>query len=152
MGLSTAMLNTGLLLDKYSVFNSANSYLAADVTHDSRQQMPFDLNKWLSFNYFKMASQHQDTKDEAMLKLGDFYYYGFQPLYQQSYSKAAHIYKYVEQNSKDSELKGQALFNLGLIYHFGSTSLYNRNIQPSQPETFSHLGATGENTIKIDLT
>jgi len=53
MGISTAQLNTGLLLDKYSVFNSADSYLAADVIHDEKHQMPFDVNKWLAFNYFK---------------------------------------------------------------------------------------------------
>jgi len=39
--------------------------------------MPFDINKWLAFNYFKQGAYHPDTKDEAMLKLGDFYYYGF---------------------------------------------------------------------------
>ena len=96
MGIPTAMLNTGLLLDKYEVFNSENSYLAKDVEHKKDQQMPFDLNKWLAFKYFKQATAHSDTKDEAMLKLGDYYYYGFQPLNKKSFKKAAYIYKYVE--------------------------------------------------------
>lgn len=77
MGISTAQLNTGLLLDKYGIFDSRSSYLANDVVHDTRQQLPFDINKWLAFNYFKQASENSDTQDEAMLKLGDFYYYGF---------------------------------------------------------------------------
>ena len=33
MGLSTAMLNTGLLMDKYAVFSSELTYFAADVIH-----------------------------------------------------------------------------------------------------------------------
>jgi len=119
MGLSTAMLNTGLLMDKYSIFNSLNTYFAVDVKQ-TQQFNPFDVNKYLAFNYFKMSSNHQDTRDEALIKLGDHYFYGIQPLSKRSYSKAAHIYKYVEQTTKDSELRGQALFNLGLIYHFGS--------------------------------
>ena len=77
MGISTAQLNTGLLLDKYGVFDSFSSYLATDVIHHEKQQLPFDINKWLAFNHFKQAAEDLDTKDEAMLKLGDFYYYGF---------------------------------------------------------------------------
>jgi hypothetical protein len=34
MGISTAKLNTGLLLDKFGVFDSSNSYLATNVIHD----------------------------------------------------------------------------------------------------------------------
>ena len=34
MGISTAQLNTGLLLDKFGVFDSSNSYLATNVIHD----------------------------------------------------------------------------------------------------------------------
>lgn len=66
-----------------------------------------------------MGIHHNDTKSEAMLKLGDFNYYGFQPLFGEEPLKAAQIYKWVEQNTDDPELKGQALFNLGMIYHFG---------------------------------
>ena len=43
-----------------------------------------------------MSANHPDTRDEALIKLGDHYYYGVQPLRKRSYSKAAHIYKYVE--------------------------------------------------------
>ena len=35
-GLSTAMLNIGMLLDKYDVFDSKSSYLAVDVKHRQR--------------------------------------------------------------------------------------------------------------------
>ena len=117
MGIGTAMLNAGLLLEKYDVFDKSKSYLSMDVKHASGR--PLNLNKYLSFNYFKMALNHHDTRDEAMLKLGDFYYYGMEPLTKEDISRAAHIYKYVEQNARDSELRGQALFNLGMIYHFG---------------------------------
>jgi len=96
MGLSTAMLNTGLLLNKYSVFDSQLSYFATDVEHEAHQHIPLDINKYLSFNYFKMSVNHPDTRDEALIKLGDHYYYGVQPLLKRSYSKAAYIYKYVE--------------------------------------------------------
>jgi hypothetical protein len=53
-----------------------------------------------------MAAHHADTKAEAMLKLGDYYYYGFQPLYKPMPKMAAHIYKWVEKNAEDAELKG----------------------------------------------
>lgn len=76
MGLSTAMLNTGLLMDKYAVFNSELTYFSADVDHGTQQQAPFDINKYLAFNYFKMSIAHPDTRDEALIKLGDHYYYG----------------------------------------------------------------------------
>jgi len=36
----------------------------------------FNINKHLSFKYFKMARAQRETEDEASLKLGDFYYYG----------------------------------------------------------------------------
>ena len=57
MGISTAQLNTGLLLDKYGVFDSSSSYLASDITHHEKQQIPFDINKWMAFNYFKQAAE-----------------------------------------------------------------------------------------------
>lgn len=116
-GLSTAMLNLGLLLDKYDIFDTQSSFLAMDVSHS---QDSFNINKYLAFNYFKTAVNHPDTQDEAMLKLGDFYYYGIYPLDGPKLAKAAHVYKYVDQNAKDSEVRGQALFNLGMLYHFGS--------------------------------
>ena len=77
MGLPTAMLNAAMIFDKLNSAESQKSYFAIDVQHNKKQQMPFDLNKYLAFNYFKMAAHHADTKAEAMLKLGDFYYYGF---------------------------------------------------------------------------
>ena len=70
----------GLLLEKYNVFDSKDSYFAKDVDHPSDSQLPYDMNKYLAFNYLKMAINHGDTRDEAMIKLGDFYYYGVQPL------------------------------------------------------------------------
>ena len=79
-GLSTAQLNIGLILDKYDVFNSKQTYFSSDVKHDSDSTSQFNINKYLAFNYFKVALNHQDTIDEAMLKLGDYYYYGLQPL------------------------------------------------------------------------
>lgn len=57
-GLSTAMLNIGMLLDKYDVFDSKSSYLAVDVKHRQRN---FNINKYLAFNYFKTAVNHPDT-------------------------------------------------------------------------------------------
>ena len=66
-----------------------------------------------------MAMAHSDTQDEAMMKLGDYYYYGLPPIDEPQVSKAARLFKHVEQTTRDSELRGQALFNLGLIYHFG---------------------------------
>ena len=36
MGISTGMLNTAFLLDKYQVFNSENSYLAVNVEHNKK--------------------------------------------------------------------------------------------------------------------
>lgn len=109
MGLSTAMLNAGLLLEKYNVFDSTKSFFAANVKHPSSPKQ-FNINKYLAFNYFKMAINHHDTKEEALIKLGDFYYYGLHPNHQgeeeSSSVKAAHIYKYVESNAKDPELKG----------------------------------------------
>lgn len=117
MGIGTAMLNAALLLEKYNVFESPKSYLSEDVRHSSGTAL--NVNKYLAFTFFKMALSHHDTRDEAMLKLGDFYYYGMEPLEKEHIGRAAHIYKYVEQNARDSELRGQALFNLGMIYHFG---------------------------------
>jgi hypothetical protein len=77
MGLSTAMLNTAILLDKYKVFDSDKSFFSVNVNHSGNQgKILFDINKYLAFNYFKMSSNHPDTKDEALLKLGDYYYYG----------------------------------------------------------------------------
>jgi len=40
----------------------------------------FNINNYIAFNYLKMAINHHDTKSEAMLKLGDYYYYGMYPL------------------------------------------------------------------------
>ena len=98
MGIGTAMLNAGLLLEKYDVFDYSKSYLSMDVRrHDTNEKKPLNLNKFLAFNFFKMALNHHDTRDEAMLKLGDFYYYGIEPLAGGvDISRAAHIYKYVE--------------------------------------------------------
>lgn len=33
MGIATAQLNTGLLLDKYQIFDSRKSYFSVDVTN-----------------------------------------------------------------------------------------------------------------------
>lgn len=96
MGFSTAILNAGLVLDKSSVFESSLSYFVQDVVHESAPADRLDLNKFLAFNFFKMAIHHQDTKSEAMLKLGDYYFYGFQPLTGTHPIKAAQIYKWVE--------------------------------------------------------
>ena len=95
-GLSTAQLNIGLLLDKYEVFESKNSYFARDIQHETKKNEQFSINKYLAFNYFKYSLNQPDTQDEAMLKLGDFYYYGIQPLSGPQINKAAHIYKFVE--------------------------------------------------------
>jgi hypothetical protein len=57
-GLSTAMLNLGLLLDKYDVFDTKSSFLAVDVSHS---QDSFNINKYLAFNYLKTAVNHPDT-------------------------------------------------------------------------------------------
>lgn len=81
MGFATAILNAGLLLDKNKVFDSDLSYFARDVVHSSPGSSALsekmDINKFLAFNFFKMAIHYQDVKSEAMLKLGDYYYYGF---------------------------------------------------------------------------
>jgi len=64
----------------------------------------------------------KETEFDALIKLGDYYYFGLQPLEVyggQSVLKAEQIYKYIQQFSTDNEIKGQALFNLGIIYHFG---------------------------------
>jgi hypothetical protein len=91
MGFQTAILNAGLLLDRSSVFDSSLSYFAVDVTHSSAPSASeaLDLNKYLAFNFFKMAIHHRDVKSEAMLKLGDYYFYGFQPLTETYPIKAA---------------------------------------------------------------
>lgn len=94
MGIGTAMLNAALLLEKYNVFESTKSYLSVDVKHTSGAAL--NVNKYLAFTFFKMALSHHDTRDEAMLKLGDFYYYGMEPLDKEHIGRAAHIYKYVE--------------------------------------------------------
>jgi len=52
-------------------------------------------------------------------------------------TKAAYIYKWVEEHTKDAELKGQALFNLGMIYHFGSDGAIKL---PSITTKYSHEG------------
>ena len=114
-GTSTAMLNGAILLDKYKKFDSDAYLFSKDVRHEN----PIDLNGFLAFNFFKMAMNHHDTKDEAIMKLADYYYYGMSPIPVSQVTKAAKLFKYIEQSSSDSELKGQALFNLGLIYHFG---------------------------------
>lgn len=67
-------------MDKYDVFLSQNSLFAVDVKHSYDYNERFSINKYLAFNYFKSSLNHPDTQDEAMLKLGDFYYYGIQPL------------------------------------------------------------------------
>lgn len=143
MGLEAAVLNSGLLLDQFKVFDASKTYLAQDVDHGTSS---FDLNQYLAFNFFKMAVDFEDTASEAMLKVGDYYYYGFQPIQTPSLTKAAYSYKWVESNSKDPELRGQALFNLGMIYHFGS------GWQP-EPEQTAKLGVSPRNqtVINIDL-
>jgi TPR repeat protein len=61
-------------LDKYEIFDNDKSYLTelAKINGDHN----FNINKHLSFKYFSLASISIETKDEANLKLGDFYYYG----------------------------------------------------------------------------
>jgi hypothetical protein len=82
-----------MLLEKYDVFDTKSSYLAVNVSHKKDN---FNINKYLAFNYFKTAVNHVDTMDEAMLKIGDFYYYGIYPLDGPQLAKAAHVYKYVD--------------------------------------------------------
>mmetsp|Transcript_3516 Transcript_3516/g.5284 ORF Transcript_3516/g.5284 Transcript_3516/m.5284 type:complete len:179 (+) Transcript_3516:26-562(+) len=85
--------------------------------------------------------------DEALLRMGDYHYYGFQPmdLYGgQSTSKAAYLYRFVEQRSKDQELKSQALFNLGLIYHFGSDSEQKVEVNLDHAQAFYKRALDGQ--------
>jgi len=35
-----------------------------------------EMNSHLAFNFFKMALTHMDTRDEAVMKLAEYYYYG----------------------------------------------------------------------------
>jgi hypothetical protein len=77
MNLSPASLNVGMILDKYQVFNSKQSYFAMDVEHDSLKNVDFNINKYIAYNYFKMGINYNKTKAESMLKLGDYNYYGF---------------------------------------------------------------------------
>ena len=51
-----------------------------------------------------------------MLEIGDFYYYGYEPIRLPQVQTAAHIYKYIEQYGQDSQLRSRARLNLGLIY------------------------------------
>ncbi len=80
IGLSTAMLNTGLLFNKYFVFDLQLWYFAKDVMHDANQLTPLYINKHLAFNYFKVSINHSDTRDESMIKLDNHYYFDVQPL------------------------------------------------------------------------
>ena len=50
----------------------------------------------MAFNFFKMGIHNRDVKSEAMLKLGDYYFYGFQPLVKTEPIIAAKLYKWVE--------------------------------------------------------
>jgi hypothetical protein len=43
-----------------------------------------------------MAVHHSEVQSEAMLKLGDYYFYGFQPLPASDPIKAAQIYHWIE--------------------------------------------------------
>ena len=81
-GISTAMLNSAIVFEKFNIFDSNSTYLSRDVKHSSNQSEinMFNVNNYIAFNYLKMAINHQDTKSEAMLKLGDYYYYGLYPL------------------------------------------------------------------------
>lgn len=94
-GLSNAMLNSAILLEKYNLFDSNSTYFANDIQHSPKQKSVFNINNFIAFNYLKMAINHQDTRSEAMLKLGDYYYYGMQPLERADASKAAYLYSYV---------------------------------------------------------
>lgn len=75
-GTSTAMLDAAILLEKYKKFDSNSYFFTVDVEHTR----PIDLNGFMAFNFFKMAMNHQDTKDEAIMKLADYYYYGLSPI------------------------------------------------------------------------
>lgn len=77
MGFRSAILNSGLLLDKRSVFDSRLSYFVQDVAHTDGPSTPLDINRHLAFNYFKMGIHHSDIQSESMLKLGDYFFYGF---------------------------------------------------------------------------
>ena len=75
-GTSTAMLDAAILLEKYKKFDSQAYLFTVDVEHENE----IDLNGFLAFNFFKMAMNHHDTKDEAIMKLADYYYYGMSPI------------------------------------------------------------------------
>lgn len=136
MGFRSAILNSGLLLDKHNVFDSRLSYFVEDVVHLDGPSGSLDINRYLAFNFFKMGIHHSDIQSESMLKLGDYFFYGFQPLKDRNPVKAAQIYSWVEQKSTDEELRGQALFNLGMIYHFGSKPT-NKSVSPGPNEIIS---------------
>lgn len=61
-----------------------------------KKSTELDLNNYIAFNYFKMSLNHGDTRDEAMMKLGDYYYYGLPPIEKPQVSKAARLFKQVE--------------------------------------------------------
>lgn len=99
-----AILNSALLLDRHSVFNSENSFFSSDVRHINSEgqvsPVSLDINKFISFNAFKLALNFKETQNESFLKLADTFKYGLQPLEVyggQSVEKAAHIYKFIEE-------------------------------------------------------
>lgn len=87
--------------------------------------MDKNFNKFLSFKYFKMASQVKNVF--ATLQLADFYYYGLILLFifrfgnfSANHKKAYDLYiKVVESGSETSFYTSHAYFNLGLMNIFG---------------------------------
>ena len=88
-GISTAQLNAGTLLNKHKVFDE--TYFSHDLHSVSIEKgrdgdirvtrtLRMEMNSHLAFNFFKMALTHMDTRDEAVMKLAEYYYYGLSPL------------------------------------------------------------------------
>ena len=107
-------MNAGTLLERHKVFKE--TYFSKNLDKE------VDINSYLAYNFFKMALNHLDTRDEAIMKLADYYNYGLPPVNKPHIEKAAKLCRFIELYSKDSELRGQALTYLGLIYHFGDQS------------------------------
>jgi len=53
MGMSVGLLNTAHLLHSNSVFDSKDAFFASEV--DLHTEGPLDMNKYLAYNYYKMA-------------------------------------------------------------------------------------------------
>ena len=57
-GLSTAMLNSAIVFEKFNIFDTNSTYLSRDVSYSKKEGNMFNVNNYISFNYLKMAINH----------------------------------------------------------------------------------------------